>query len=122
MSLASEGQPEQFEVEEEDGSGDDPGDHDGEARVDEFAHAAAVVGELDQWNHGEWELEAEDDLTEYEEHADFVFAEDTDHENRRDDGDTARDEAAEPGLEADLEEAFHDDLAGESARESGVLA
>jgi len=77
---------------------------------------------LDERNHCKWELEAENDLAEDEKHADFVFAEDTDDENGGKNGDAARDEAANPGFETDLEEAFHDNLPGERAGDRRVLA
>jgi len=67
-------------------------------------------------------LETENDLAENEEHADFVFAEDADNEDGGKNSDAAGYESAEPGLEADLEEPFHDDLAGKSAGKSGILA
>src|SRR2546422_8267254 len=40
---------------------------------------------------------------------------DADHESGRNDGDAARDEAPQPGLEANVKKTFHDDLAGERA-------
>ena len=64
LGLGAEGEPEEFGVEEENSDGDNPGNDDGEARVDKFAHAAPVAGELNERNHGKWELEAENDLAE----------------------------------------------------------
>lgn len=122
VGLRSESEPKEFSVEEEDSGGDDPGDDERRARVCKFAHAAAVAGELDKRNDGERKLKAENHLAKDEEHAEFGFAKDANDEDRGENGDTARNKATQPGLEADLEKAFHDDLACECARKRGVLA
>ena len=93
-----------------------------EARVDELAHLGAIAGELNQRNHGEWQLKTQHHLTEDEQRSDFGFAGDADDQNRRNDRDRASDQAAHPGLEANVQKAFHDDLPGERAGERGVLS
>ena len=92
------------------------------ARIGEFAHLSAVAGELDERNDGERQLKAQNHLAENDKRSDFAFPGDANHENRGNDGDEPRDQAAEPGLKADIEKTFHDDLSGEGAGQRGVLA
>ncbi len=67
-------------------------------------------------------MHREDDLAPDEQLGRFALAEPADHAHRGDDGDEARDHAPQPRRDADVEEAFHHDLAGERAGERGVLA
>ena len=64
----------------------------------------------------EWQLQTEDHLTEDEEFAGFVFTRPNGDGGGRNNGNHARDEAAQPGLKADIDEAFHDGLTGERRR------
>ena len=84
--LAAEDKPEEFGVEEEDGGGNEPGDHLSDARVGEFAHPGAVAGELDQRDDGKGQLKTEYHLAEDEQRGDFVFAGDADNQSGRNDG------------------------------------
>src|SRR2546425_1221951 len=118
----TENKPEQLGVEEEDGRGDDPGDDSGQARVGEFAHLGAVACELDERDHGEGQLKAENHLTENEQRSHLIFAGNANDQYGGNDGKGAGNEPAEPGPEANVKETFHDDLAGEGARQRGVLA
>ena len=81
--LAAEDEPEKFGVKEEDGGSNDPGDHNGDAGVGEFTHFVAVTGELDQRDHGERQLKAENDLAEDEQRGDFAFAGNSDDQDGR---------------------------------------
>ena len=119
---AAEDEPEEFGVEEQDSGGDDPRDDDSDAGVSELAHLAAVARELDQRDDGERQLEAKNDLAENEQRSDFAFARYTDDKHGGKNGERARNKAAEPRLQTNLEEAFHHDLAGERASEGGVLS
>src|SRR5712692_1864167 len=121
-SGGTENEPEQLGVEEENGGSDNPGDDRGEPRICEFAHLGTVASKLDQRNHRERQLKTENHLTENEQRGDFVLAGKTNDQGRRNDGEGAGDEPAKPGLEANVEKAFHDDLAGQCAGERGVLA
>src|ERR1700674_1710842 len=118
----AENEPEEFAVEEEDGSSNDPGDDGSEARVGEFPHSGSAAGELDEGDHREGQLKAENDLAENEQRGDFILAGYADDERGGDDGNGAGDEAAEPGFQANVEKAFHHNLAGKGAGEGGVLA
>ncbi len=120
--LAAEDQPEKLGVEAENGGGNDPCDDGGKAGVGEFAHFAAVAGELNQRDYGEGQLKAENDLAQYQERSDFALSGDADDHDGGKNGDRTRDEAAQPRLETNLQKSFHDDLPGESSSESGVLA
>src|SRR5204863_335640 len=82
-------EPEEFGVEEKDSGGDDPGDHGRQARICEFSHPGAAVGELDQGNHREGQLKTENHLTENEQRGHFVLAGKTNDQGRRNDGDGA---------------------------------
>ena len=117
----AEDEPEEFAVEEKDGGGNTPGGDDGGAGVDEFAHLGAFAGELNERNHGEGQLKTEYDLAENQKRGELPFPGDADDENRGNNSNGASDQAAQPGLQADIEETFHDDLAGEGAGERRVL-
>src|SRR6266567_3426005 len=118
----AENEPEQLGVEEEDGCGDDPGDDSGQARVREFAHPIAVPCELDQRDNREGQLKTENHLTENEQRSHLIFAGNANDQYGGNDGKRAGNEPAEPGPEANVKEAFHDDLACKRAGEGGVLA
>ena len=117
----AEDQPEEFAVEEEDGRGDEPGDDGGGAGVYEITHLGALAGELHQRNHGEWQLKTENHLAEDQKRGELPFPGNRDDEDGGENGDRAGDQAAQPGLQADIEKTFHDDLAGKRAGERGVL-
>ena len=112
------------EVEIQDGNEhcNDPGNDPGNPAVDKTAHLGAGAGEVHQRHDGEDEGEGQDDLAEYQQTASAVAAADGGDDGSGDDGDGAGDEAAQPGLDSDFEEALHDNLAGESADDGGVLA
>src|SRR6266568_1651628 len=112
---------EQLGVEEEDGGSNNPGDDSGQARVGEFAHLGAVACELDERDHGEGQLKAENHLAEDEQRSHLIFAGNANDQYGGNDGKGAGNEPAEPGPEANVKETFHDDLAGEGARQRGVL-
>src|SRR5260370_34168260 len=121
-SGGAEDEPDELGIEEQDGRSDDPGDDGGESRIGEFAHFGAVARKLDQRDHREGQLKAENHLAENKQRGDFVLAGKTNDQGGRNDGDGAGDEPAEPGLEANVEKTFHHNLAGQSAGERGVLA
>ena len=82
----------------------------------------AVAGELHQRHHGEGELEAQDHLAQDEQRAGAVLAVQRRHDHGRDDGDEAGDQPPQPRRQADVEEAFHHDLARQRAGDRRVLA
>jgi len=120
--LAAEDEPEEFGVEEEDGGRDDPGDDNGDAGVGELAHFVAVAGELRQRDYGKGQLKAQNDLAQDEQRGDSAFTVKADDEDGGKNGDRASDQAAQPRLETNLQKTFHDNLAGKSAGERGILA
>jgi len=77
--------PEQDRVEHDDGSSHRPADNRGYSTIREFAHLAAVAGELNQRHNGKWQLEAQDHLLQDEERGDMAFAHNSDHQRSRDD-------------------------------------
>ena len=87
-----------------------------ERRVDELAHLPALAGEVDQRDHGEGELQAQDDLAQDQERARAMLAVQRGDDHRRHDRDESGDEPAEPGGQPDVEEPLHHDLAGQRAR------
>ncbi len=76
---------------------------------------------MEHGEHGEGELEGEDDLAEGEEVGDAAVAAEADDEDGGEDGEGTGDEATEPGGDAPVHEAFHDDLSGEGAGDGGAL-
>src|SRR6266704_6066491 len=120
--LAAEDKPEEFGVEQENGGRDDPGDDRNQARVGELAHFRAVGRELDKRDHREGQLKAQNHLAENKQRSDFVIASNANHHCCRNNRDRASNEAAQPRLEANVEEAFHNNLTRERAGERGVLA
>ncbi len=50
LLFGTEDQPDQLGVKEQDGGGNNPGDHRGEPRICEFTHLGAVARKLDQRN------------------------------------------------------------------------
>ena len=121
ISGSAEYEPEEFAVEKENGCGDEPGGDGREPGVDEVAHLGAVARELDQRNHRKRQLKAENHLAEDEQRGELPLPGDADDQDGREDGDRSGDEAAQLGLQADIQKTFHDDLAGERAGECGVL-
>src|SRR5260370_5016394 len=115
-SGGTENEPEQLGVEEENGGSDNPGDDRGESRICEFAHLGTVASKLDQWDHRERQLKAENHLTENKQRGDFVLAGKANDQGRRNDGDGAGAEPAPPVLETHVEKTFHNDLPGHRAR------
>src|SRR4029077_7797062 len=79
-------------------------------------------GKSDQRDHREGQLETKNHLTEDEQRSDFVFAGKTNDQSGRNDGDRTSDEPAEPGLETNVQEAFHHDLAGQRAGKRRILS
>jgi hypothetical protein len=59
-------EPDELGIEEEDGSGDDPGNHRGDSRIYEFPHLGTIARKLDQRNNRERQLKAQNHLTENE--------------------------------------------------------
>jgi hypothetical protein len=121
-SGGAEDEVEEFAVEKEDGGGDGPGDDSGQAGVGKFSHFGAAAGELDERYYRERQLKTEDDLAEDEKRGYFVFTGEADDDDGRKNSDTASNKTTKPGLEANFEKPLHDDLAGESAGERGVLS
>src|SRR6266571_1767069 len=121
-SGCAEDEPEELGVEEKDGGSDDPSNDGDQTRVGELTHFGAVACELDERDDRKGQLKTQDNLAENQQRRDFVLASDADDQGGGNDGHGASDEAAEPGLEANVQEAFHDNLARESAGERGVLA
>src|SRR5258708_6812899 len=116
-----EGLDEEPGVEGGDDNGDGVADVLEGVGVGELAHFGAVAGELHEREDGEAQLHREDDLREDEQVGGAALAVEEYDEDGGDDGDRAGDEAAEPGLEGDVEEALHDDLAGEGSVDGGGL-
>src|SRR5579863_1228859 len=91
------------------------------AAVLPIAHALAGTGELQQRKHGERKLQREYDLAEGQQFGDAAISAEANDENGREDGEGACDQAADPGTDAPVHEAFHHDLAGECARDGAAL-
>src|SRR6266567_4211323 len=77
---------------------------------------------LDERDHGEGQLKAENHLAEDEQRSHLIFAGNANDQYGGNDGKGAGNEPAEPGPEANVKETFHDDLASKRAGEGGVLA
>src|SRR5713226_8690723 len=122
LLFRTEDEPNEFGVEEQDGSRNNPGDDLDNSRIDELTHLGTVAGKLDQRDHCERQLKAENHLAENEQRSNFVLARKTNDQCSRNDGDGTHDKPAQPRLEANVEKAFHDDLAGQRAGQRGVLA
>src|SRR5712672_3591857 len=120
--LSAEDEPEKFGVEEKYDRGDPPGQDFRRARVYEPTHFRAVASELNQGNDGKGQLKAENHLAENDQGSDFALACYPYHQDGRSNGQRARDEPAKPRLQANIQKAFHDDLAGERAGKRGVLS
>src|SRR5581483_2887414 len=86
------------------------------------AHAFARAGEMQEREHGEGELKREHDLAEGEEVVDAAIAAQADDQDGRYDGECAGEQAAQPGGELPVHEAFHDHLSGERAGDGAALA
>ena len=71
-----------------------------ERRVHELAHLPALAGEVDQRDHRERELQAQDDLAQDQERARAMLAVQRGDDHGRDDRDQPGDEPAEPGRAA----------------------
>ena len=84
------------------------------------AHLGAVGGELHQRHHREGQLQAEDHLRQDQQLARLLLAVEDGHARRRDDGDGARDQPAQPGRQADIEKALHHGLAGQRRGDGGI--
>ena len=80
------------------------------------------TGEVQQGKHGERKLQRQHDLAEGQQFGDAAVAAEADDEDGGQDGERARDEAAHPGPDAPVHEAFHHDLAGERAGDGAALA
>src|SRR6188472_728875 len=70
---------------------------------------------------GEGQLQAQDDLAEYDERAGSPVAVNRKDDDGRNDRDETRDEPPQPRPDADAEEAFHHDLTGQCPGERRVL-
>ena len=66
-------------------------------------------------------MKTENHLTENEQRSHLIFAGNANDQYGGNDGKGAGNEPAEPRFEVNVEKAFHDDLAGERARQRGVL-
>src|SRR6266567_4856066 len=77
---------------------------------------------LDERDHGEGQLKAENHLAEDEQRSHLIFAGNANDQYGGNDGKGAGNEPAEPGPEANVKETFHDDLSCKRAGEGGVLA
>src|SRR5206468_2358992 len=111
-----------FHVQQNNNSGREPGQNFHPQWTDELAHFSAVAGEHDQGYHGKGKLHAQNDLAEDQQLGRAGFAVEGGAQDRRHDGNQPRDEPAQPGTEADVEKAFHDNLSGQRSGESGILS
>ena len=66
-------------------------------RIGEFAHLRLLAGKPHQWPDRKTELHAQHHLAGDEQLGRLALAVETDDEHRRDDGDAARDQTAQPG-------------------------
>ncbi|MNS62198.1 hypothetical protein D3C72_952500 [compost metagenome] len=101
---------------------DQPGEGRKPERRAQLAHLRPVGGEHDEREDGEGELQAEHHLRQDQEFGRAAVAIEDGDAGGGDDGDGAGDEAAQPGGEPHLEEAFHHDLARKRCRDGGVDA
>ena len=112
----------QPEVEPGDQGRHDPARESNPGCVDEFSHDAGVSCELDKGHHGKAELHAEHHLADEEKARRRPVAGNRNHDECRHDCQRSGDEPANPRRDPDAEEALHDHLARECARESAVLS
>ena len=73
---------------------------------------------MDQRDDRERKLQAQDDLAENQQVGGATFTVVSGADDSRDNGNEAGDQAAQPGAEANIEEAFHDDLSRQGAGQS----
>ena len=72
--------------------------------------------------HCERKLERQHDLAQCQEIGDAAVAAKSDHQDRGKNGEQAGDHPAQPGLDAPVHEAFHNDLAGEGSGDGAALS
>src|SRR5215475_8358968 len=89
--------------------------------VRELTHFRFLASEPHQWPNRETKLHAQADLAGYEQLRGFAFAENSDHDDCRYDGNQSRDQPAQPWRDAKIEESLHHNLTGKSTGECGVL-
>src|SRR5579864_477245 len=114
------GQP--IDVHESDQDSTGPSGRQQEESVLPFAHPLLGAGEVEQWEHGEWKLKCQYDLTQSEQIGDAVVAAQTNDQYCRQDRERASDESAHPRLDPPVHETFHDNLAGQGAGDGTALA
>ncbi len=93
----TEGEPEEFGVQGNDGRGDNPRDGGDPAAVHELSHFRFFTREAHKRYDGEGQLEAEHDLTEDEQGGDLAFAPEANDDGGGQDCGEAREETAQPG-------------------------
>ena len=113
---------EQREIEPGDQGADRVADDLHRRRIGELTHQPAARGEVEQREDRERELHREHDLGEDQERDGVLAARRRDQEDRRHDGEKPGDQPPQPGADADVEKALHDDLAGERAGDRRRLA
>ena len=122
LEPVSESHHDQPDIESDEKDRRGPGQYPNPGLICELAHAGAVAGEMDERNHGERQLHAQDHLAQDQQLVDAVVACNRDRDGRRNDGHQARDQAAQPWPHAEIEEAFHDDLARHGSGQRRGLA
>jgi len=110
------------QVEGGDGAGDQPREPLHRRTDAVLAHPAPVGNQVDERYDGEGELQRQDHLRQDEQLPGGLFAGEQDRRHRRHQGQAARDQPSYQGPQAQVKEALHDDLTGESAGDGGRLA
>src|SRR5580704_12625339 len=85
-------------------------------------HPLPRTGELQQRKHGKRQLQRQDYLTQRQKISDAAITTQADDKHCREDRQHSCDQAANPGLNAPVHEAFHHHLAGEGAGDGAALA
>jgi len=115
LSLSPRHQHQQPGIEAGDEHGDEPGQRLQPAGVYKLAHHLAVAGKQNQRDDGKAELQRENYLAQNEQLLRALLTGEGDDEDRRDDGQRARDQPPQPRGDLQVDEAFHDNLSGEGS-------
>lgn len=107
--------PGEAEVQHDDDGGRGPGQTLDPEGIGERAHFLWVGSEVNQRDDGEGQLETEQNLAKNEKLISGCFSGNQDGDDRGGDRKQTGEKAPEPGFDAEIDEAFHDDLAGHRA-------
>src|SRR5262245_12146954 len=114
--------PQQLEIEHNNDGGNRSRARDEPAWGNQHTHFRFIRRELHERDNREWELQTEDDLTEDQELARLRLAIEEGDAGGRNNRNGARDQAAQPTRQANIEKAFHHGLPGQGRRHGGTEA